>query len=602
VNDPVNRESGAARFHSPATERDTVVRFSAGEGAARLDVALALRLRADGISRETVKKLIRSGRARIDGEPAVSPKEAVPPGAYIELSLPARASSLTPEAGRLKILYSDAALAVIDKEAGLTTHPAPGRSEGTLAHRLPLHFPELAGMDGSRPGIVHRLDKDTGGLMLIALSEKSRLSLAAMFAGRGIFKEYLALVHGVPKPSSGGINAPIGRDPAHRTRMAVTASGRPAESAYRVLYADPAERFALTAVRIFSGRTHQVRVHMHSIGHPLIGDALYTDPRRAGAGKNTALPAGNRKFADPFRPGRQMLHAHRLSFVHPFPEAVSRATLREQAPSSPAGAGAASRIGARGAELHFVCPPPEDFTDCAFALARRALRVVLTGSPGCGKSTLLALLAEAGMPVFSADRTVAGLYAPGGDAAHQLRARYGDRFVPDAGAGVDKKALGEAMRADAGLRRAVENLVHPMVHHALEKFRSECDAGGLPFAPAEVPLYFETGGDRGESGRVVAVGVHCPFPVRRERLMRLRGWSDELIAGVESWQWPEDRKTAACDIVVDNTGGMDDLKEEAKRLRAFLEDARAAEDAALARMFTGLWDGRSAGKAGREWL
>jgi 23S rRNA pseudouridine1911/1915/1917 synthase len=586
---------------------NNVAHFIAGDGAGRLDVFLAhacgaasrhcpepspesgggcgpAGARADGLSREKIKKLIRGGNVRVNGAAASSPKAAVPAGAKIEISLPAPSSPLTPEAGCLKILYRDATLAVIDKEAGLTTHPAPGRPAGTLAHRLPSHFPELAAMEGPRPGIVHRLDKDTGGLMLVALSETCRTALARLFAERKIFKEYLALVHGVPKPPTGCINAPIGRDPARRTRMTVTASGRSAESAYRVLYADPAGRFALTAVRIFSGRTHQVRVHMRSIGHPLIGDVLYADPRFAAAGRH---PAGAGERADPFAPGRQMLHAHKLSFRHPFPEAVNHAALREQ-PDPASGAVAACRLEGES-ELRFVLPPPEDFAGCALSLARRALRVVLTGSPGCGKSSLLSLIAEA-MPVFSADRKVADLYAAGGDAAHLLRVRYGDRFVPGAGAGVDKKKLGEAMRADAGLRREVEALVHPLIFHALEVFRAECDASGLPFAPAEIPLYFETGGKR-DREHVVTVGVHCPFPIRRERLMRLRGWSDGLIACMESWQWPETRKTAACDFVADNTGNLEDLKREAQRLARFLKDARAAEDAALAGKFAAFWNG-----------
>ncbi|MDR2124838.1 MAG: dephospho-CoA kinase [Desulfovibrio sp.] len=643
-----------------------LLRFNAEEGAARLDAFLARRapggtvsgfcpdihgnsakagaergpalLRDGALSRETIKRLIRAGKVRVNGTIVLSPKAPVPAGAEIELVVPDPPSLLTPEAGPLKILYRDAVLSVIDKEAGLTTHPAPGRPEGTLAHRLPAHFPELAAAGGSRPGIVHRLDKDTSGLMLIALDEACRQALAQRFAERKIFKEYLALVHGVPRPPNGRINAPVGRDPAHKTRMAVTASGRPAASAYRVLYADPAGRFALTAVRIFTGRTHQVRVHMHSIGHPLIGDALYTDPRLTAAGKCPPHPASDRKLPYPFMPGRQMLHAHKLAFVHPFPEALNLAALGGQALSA-AGAGdgkdagafrraacrpapfvaagveadtgAACRISPRPAaapavalaaagaelrleagepELFFVCPPPEDFTDCALSLGRRALRVVLTGAPGCGKSSVLALSAEE-MPVFSADRTVAELYAAGGDAAHLLRARYGDRFVPCAGAAVDKKILGDAMRADAALHREVEALVHPMVYHALAAFQAECDAAGLPFAVAEIPLYFETGGKRDKED-VVTVGVHCPFPIRRERLTRLRGWTDEVIAGMESRQWPEDKKTAACDVVVDNSGSLEDLAKEVRRLAVFLKDARAARDAELARTFAAFWDGR----------
>ncbi|MDR1686427.1 MAG: dephospho-CoA kinase [Desulfovibrio sp.] len=646
-----------------------VARFNAEQGAARLDAFLARHApfgpasglypenpansaetgrkqgsvlgRGETLSRETIKKLIRAGKVRVNGEAVLSPKAPVPAGAEIELSVPAPSSPLTPESGPLRILYRDAVLAVIDKEAGLTTHPAPGRPEGTLAHRLLLYFPELAAAGGPRPGIVHRLDKDTGGLMLIALNETCRLALAQHFAERKIFKEYLALVYGVPKPPIGRINAPVGRDPAHKTRMAVTASGRPAESAYRVLYADPAGHFALTSVRIFTGRTHQVRVHMRSIGHPLIGDSLYSDPRRAAAGKRPPHPASDRKLPYPFMPGRQMLHAHKLAFVHPFPEALNHAALCGQALSvagagDGAGAGAFCRVSCRSTslsvaggdadagascriscrptalsnadngadagvalrveagepELRFVCPPPADFTDCALSLARRALRVVLTGSPGCGKSSLSALFAEEkGIPVFSADRTVAELYEAGGDAAYLLRARYGDRFVPGAGACVDKKVLGDAMRADAVLHREVEALVHPMVYHALEAFRTECDELGLPFAVAEIPLYFETGGKHDKED-VVTVGVHCPFPIRRERLLRLRGWSDAVIAGMESRQWPEDKKTAACDVVADNSGSLEDLGREAKRLAIFLNDARAARDAALTRMFAAFWDGR----------
>ncbi|MDR1490199.1 MAG: dephospho-CoA kinase, partial [Desulfovibrio sp.] len=479
----------------------------------RLDACLAPHLRDKGLSREKIKNLIKNGLVTVNGQTVRLPRTALAPGDRIEVSPRGELSSLVPKKGEIKVLYRDAALAVLDKPAGLAVHPGAGAEKETLAHRLAAEFPELAAMGGFRPGIVHRLDKDTSGLLLAALTEQCRLLLAGMFARREIHKEYLALLHGTPKNGQGTIETPIGRDASHKTRMAVNERGKEAKTAYRVIYSDPGGRFSLAAIRIFSGRTHQVRVHMQSIGHPLLGDALY---------KSRAFPEAPA--------ARQMLHASALRFAHPLPDKTGLDP---------------------GKVLSFFRPPPPDFCACAIKLSHRALRVVVTGAPGCGKSALLSALAEAGLPVFSADKAVAALYAPGGEGSRRLQGRFGDRFVTDAGSGVDKAALGRAMREDQALRREVEALVHPLVFQAMQGFWADCEAAGRLFATAEIPLYFETA--HTWKHPPLTVGVRCSFPIRHARLVRLRGWTEEVIAGMESWQWPEDKKMAACDFVVDNS-------------------------------------------------
>lgn len=500
-----------------------------GHGS-RLDRFLAERLKDHGISRERVKGQIRDGLVTVDGKTERSPKTAIRHGAVVALTIAAPSTDIEIEYGELDVLYRDAVLAVINKPAGLTTHPAPGLASGTLANRLPSHFPELAGQAGQRPGIVHRLDKDTSGLMLVALSEECRLALAAMFAGHEIKKHYLALVRGVPAQAEGIIDAPVGRHPTLKTRMAVLPGGKMAKSAWQLLYADPFGRFSLLGVRIFSGRTHQVRVHMLHLGHPLLGDSVYGGGHEPGAAQ------------------RQMLHAWKLALRHPLPDKAGAALVG--APGHEPGGDAA---------LSFCCPPPQDFFDTVLGLCRRHLRVVLTGLPGCGKSALLARLKENGAPVFSADACVAELYSPGRDGHRLLAARYGERFVPEPCEPVDKTALGTAMRDSDILRREVEAMLHPLVFSALQDFWQEHEDADI--AVAEVPLYLECGraGQVAVHERPVLVGVGCPFAIRQKRLASSRGWNQETAARMQSWQWPEDRKMAACDMVVDNSGTLEQL-------------------------------------------
>jgi 23S rRNA pseudouridine1911/1915/1917 synthase len=195
----------------------------------------------------------------------------------------------------LAVVYEDADLIVIDKPAGMPVHPGPGHERSTVVNAVLAHCPDLAGIEGSlRPGIVHRLDKDTSGLLVIAKNDRAQTGLATQMAARTMRKEYLALVHGRPPPS-GTIDAPIGRHPGQRKQMAIVAEGRPARTHFRALGAVGPDTLVLA--RLDTGRTHQIRVHFAGIGHPVVGDTVY--------GKRSDLVA------------RQFLHAWRLGFTHP---------------------------------------------------------------------------------------------------------------------------------------------------------------------------------------------------------------------------------------------------------------------------------------------
>lgn len=515
------------------------------------------------MSRASLKKAVEQGHCHIDGLPAGGASCKVRAGQTVSLVLPSPARAMQPEDGMLDILWQDAHMAVINKPAGLTVHPCPSCPEGTLAHRLLAHFPGLAAQDGPRPGIVHRLDKDTSGLMVVALTEAARLRLSAAFAGREVHKEYLALMRGVP-PQEGECSAPLGRHPRIKVKMAVVPErhgGRPARSAWRVLWSSPDGRAALAAVRIFTGRTHQIRVHCAYMGHPLWGDAVYGPADAADpAAARRALDDAGLPPAVP--PARQMLHAWRLSLHHPM----------------------------TGALLQFCCPPPQDMLDAAVTLGTcRMRRVVITGNPGCGKSSLLRRLGAAGLPVFSADAEVGRLYMRGGAGWDFLRQRHGSRFLREDGE-LNRPALRAAMHADPELRREVERYVHMLVRDALERFWHVQEQAGAACAVAEVPLYFEAGWHL-EPGlpAPLTIAVSCPLDVRHARLLATRGWSAETSATLESWQWAAARKEAACDIRVDNSGSEADLDSRTAALLDELRGRRTAEAHALRRHLTGLW-------------
>ncbi|MBN8872656.1 MAG: RluA family pseudouridine synthase [Rhodospirillales bacterium] len=267
------------------------------------------------LSRSRVKTLIEEGRASRDGRVVREPADPVKPGAEYTLHLPApEPARPEPQSIPLAILYEDADLIVLDKPAGLVVHPAPGNPDGTLVNALLAHCgPDFTGIGAERrPGIVHRLDKDTSGVMVVAKTQLANDKLTAAFAARDLDRAYLALCWGLPTPGAGEIEGAIGRDKRDRKRMAlVTAGGKPALTRYRTLQAWAAA-VALLECRLATGRTHQIRVHLSSRGHPIVGDPLYL--RRIPAiAKSLPQPARTALLDFP----RQALHAARLGFSHP---------------------------------------------------------------------------------------------------------------------------------------------------------------------------------------------------------------------------------------------------------------------------------------------
>ncbi len=523
---------GAASFTVPAGMKKT-----------RLDAFLGS---VADLSRSRIKRLVEQGDCTVDGSACTDADFKVRPGQVVTLRMPGTSDALVPEEGPLDVVYADEDIAVVNKPAGLTMHPCPSCPQGTLVHRLLSRFPALALQEGPRPGIVHRLDKDTSGLVIIALSERARLRLIEDFAARRVHKTYLAVTRGVP-PAEGMSDLPIGRHPAIKTRMAVVPEekgGRSALTTWSTLYASPSGRFALLAVRIFTGRTHQIRVHLARAGFPLWGDAVYGP-------EDKESPAA-----------RQLLHAWKLEFFHPV----------------------------NGRAMNFVCPPPEDFPRAMLALERGTRRVILTGMPGCGKSAVLDCMEKRHIAVWSADKAVAAQYRPGADGWHLMHQRWGNAFFDDEGR-VDRTKLTKLLAETPGMRRELERMIHPLVRDSMERFFQKAEAAGDAVAVAEVPLWFETGWTC--PGADIAVIV-CPDAVRHERLRATRNWSDAKIAAVESWQWKQEDKIASADLLIHNAGTLDDLDREVDTFLAKLSDKGRARGETLCAVWHALWSGEGA--------
>ena len=261
-------------------------------------------------SRNSLAKLVTAGKVSVDGTVALKPSQHVEAGQHVSVDVPAAApSSMVSQDLPLTILHQDDDVVVIDKRAGLVVHPAAGHPDQTLVNALLHHVPDLSGIGGElRPGIVHRLDKDTSGVMLIAKNDDAHRKLTAAWNTDAIRKEYLALVYGTPNIDRGTVDAPIGRDPRDRKRMAIVTGGRRAVTDYELV--ERLRHASLLRCRLHTGRTHQIRVHMKHLGHPIVGDPVYSGPQWRGIPDKKI----QRALASL---GRQALHAAKLTFPHP---------------------------------------------------------------------------------------------------------------------------------------------------------------------------------------------------------------------------------------------------------------------------------------------
>lgn len=278
-------------------ETEQVVHLQVEKAGGRLDRYLAQAL--PDLSRAQAQRLIRQGRVALEGG-IVKPSTPVGPGMRVVVRIPPSSpDELSPQLIPLQVVYEDEDLLVVDKPAGMVVHPAHGHQEGTLVNALLARYPDLAVGDAGRPGIVHRLDRDTSGLMVVAKTEAALEHLRRQFKGRSVRKTYKALVCGRPPSSEGVIEAPVGRDPRRRQRMAVIAGGRSARTYYELL--ETFAGYSLLAVSPETGRTHQIRVHLAWLGAPVAGDQVYGKERGRRGKRGLGL-------------ARQFLHAWRLSF------------------------------------------------------------------------------------------------------------------------------------------------------------------------------------------------------------------------------------------------------------------------------------------------
>lgn len=272
-------------------------------------------------SRSALARMIEEGRVRVDGIVRTKPSHKVAAGQQVVLEVPEAApSGLVSQDIPITTLYEDADVVVIDKPPGIVVHPAAGHPDRTLVNALLFHVSDLSGIGGElRPGIVHRLDKDTSGVLIVAKNDAAHRALTGAWNTDAVRKEYIAVVYGTPSSDRGTIDAPIGRDPRDRKKMGVVATGRRAITDYAVT--ERLRHASVLRCTLHTGRTHQIRLHLKHLGHPIVGDPVYSGPQWRG------IPDKRLQKAISTFP-RQALHAERITFVHP----RSGETIRVESP------------------------------------------------------------------------------------------------------------------------------------------------------------------------------------------------------------------------------------------------------------------------------
>jgi 23S rRNA pseudouridine1911/1915/1917 synthase len=484
-----------------------------------------------------VQSWIKQGLVLLDGVPCFKSSQGVDPGQEIFVHAWMAQADPLPMKGALDEVYRDAHILVLNKQAGLSVHPAPSLDEPTLVNHLLEKYPQLIkNFSGDRPGIVHRLDRDTSGLMVVALEPESAAILSRSFHDRKVGKEYLAMVNGCPDPQKGEITFPLGRDPKTRVKVAVLSNGRPARTGYRVLYCGMREKWSLVRLEIFTGRTHQIRAHMAELGHPILGDPLYGGKIRSNMDLKQHLLSKLIK--------RQLLHSTKLYFSHP----------------------------ATGKKMSFSIPAPKDFTRSFLYLERAVQKVVITGAMGSGKSAVMALLEKKGYPVFMADKCVAQLYEPGNDGWVLIKKRFGGLFIDAEDQPVNKTRLARAVCQDSHILEEIKHLIHPLVRHRLQEFWETNRNKRAAFA--EIPLVFETGM---ENDCDLVAGVFCPDETRFNRLSKMRNIAHDHCQALDKAQMSQASKIKRCALVLDNSFALPDLELKVEALTRVVKYLRCRD-------------------------
>lgn len=496
--------------------------FSSLSFPIRLDVLLRSLLNNKGFSREKIKYYIQKQHVLVNGTVCTTASKKIHEHDDIRIHIPEESSMLCEEEGDIDIMYEDEDLLLINKPHSLVVHPCTSTPTGTLLQRLLFHYPELADMGGERPAIVHRLDKDTTGLLIVARTEKARYGLVQAFSERTIEKYYVALVEG-KTPAKGIIESPIGRDTKNKTKMACSPKGKYAYTEYKTLCTVASNRYpsavSLLSIRIATGRTHQIRVHLASIGHPIIGDTLY------GAKQCSFI-------------SRPLLHAFRIIFEHPIQKR----------------------------SMEYMKMPPKDFEDAFIACATQSTKVILTGCAGSGKSTVLQYFIQEGIPCCSTDNIVESLYCKENSLWHYCRQSYGTRFLNQDDT-INKHALLLAMKESPQIKKEIERVTHSFVAHAVHEFwKNHIHA---PYTIVEVPLYFESEDFRKNcpAGTIIAV---ISKEEERKKRMHSKGWDKEKIEYVVKNQYDDTYKKEHADYIIENNSTLEDLHKNCKKVKEYI--------------------------------